>query len=128
MAVAVRNSLWFEILSASTISEKIRMSDSDTELVAQYMLIAERRQPSIILWGETVSANRATKAHVEEMLWQKLSHPRHSGRRGNPRPTGVQLIDVSVGEIIFTVLAADLLRGRAVSPVACDGANRHPSK
>ncbi len=93
------------------------MSDPDTGFLAEYVLVPKRGQPKLILWSESVSANLATTAHFKKMLWQKLSHPRHSGRRGNPRPTGVQLIDVSVGEIVFTVLATDLLRERAVGPV-----------
>lgn len=92
------------------------MSDTGTEFLAEYMLVRERRQPLVVLWTEKVSASLATTAHLEEALWQKLSHPLHSGRRGNPRPTGVQLIDMSAGEIVFTILASDVLRKRAVTP------------
>jgi len=88
------------------------MSDADTGLLAEYVLVPKRGQPKVILWSESVSASLATTAHFEEMLWQKLSDPRHSGRRGNPRPTGVQLIVTLTGEPVLTVLAADVLRQR----------------
>ncbi len=91
------------------------MSGPDRVFVVQYVLVPERRQPGIALWTETVSAQRVTAAHLDEMLWDKLSHPSHSGRRGNPRPTGIQLIDTLTGEPVLTVLAAG--RSEAAAPI-----------